>query len=292
MSDIKMDKELYQKLLRFQKQEITEYIVYRELSKSATSKNKEVLNKISNDEKRHYNEWKKYTKKDVEPDKFKVFFYLTVSKIFGITFAVKMMENLEKGAEEAYSYIVDKIEPADSILKDEIEHERLLINMINEERINYIGSMVLGLNDALVELTGALSGLTFALQNTSTVGIAGLITGIAASLSMAASEYLSQKSEGGNTSPLKASIYTGIAYIFTVLFLVFPYFVFSHYMIALLFTLINAFIVIFLFSFFVSVVKDLRFKSIFIEMFLISFGVSFLSFGIGILVRKVFHIEI
>ena len=95
MSDIKMDKELYQKLLRFQKQEITEYIVYRELSKSATSKNKEVLNKISNDEKRHYNEWKKYTKKDVEPDKFKVFFYLTVSKIFGITFAVKMMENWE-----------------------------------------------------------------------------------------------------------------------------------------------------------------------------------------------------
>ncbi len=292
MSDIKRDKELYQKLLRFQKQEITEYIVYKELSKSATSKNKEVLNKISNDEERHYNEWKKYTKKDVKPDKFKVFFYLTVSKIFGITFAVKMMENLEKGAEEAYSYIVDKIEPADSILKDEIEHERLLIDMIDEERINYIGSMVLGLNDALVELTGALSGLTFALQNTSTVGIAGLITGIAASLSMAASEYLSQKSEGGNTSPLKASVYTGIAYIFTVLFLVFPYFVFSHYMIALLFTLINAFIVIFLFSFFVSVVKDLRFKSIFIEMFLISFGVSFLSFGIGILVRKVFHIEI
>ncbi len=290
--DIKISPELYEKLLKFQEQEITEHAVYRELSKRAEGKNKEVLERISKDEKRHYEEWKKYTRKEVGPNKFKVFLYLMTAKIFGITFAIKMMENMEKGAEESYSLIVNEIEPADSILKDEIEHERLLIDMIDEERINYIGSMVLGLNDALVELTGALSGLTFALQNTNTVGIAGLITGIAASLSMAASEYLSQKSEGGRTSPLKASIYTGIAYIFTVLFLVFPYFVFSHYMVALAFTLIDAVIVILLFSFFVSVVKDIRFKSIFLEMFFISFGVAFLSFIIGIVVRNVFHIEI
>ncbi len=290
--EIEISQELYEKLLKFQEQEITEHIVYRELSKKAQGKNREVLARISKDEKRHYEEWRKYTKREVEPNKFKVFLYLMTAKIFGITFAIKMMENMEKGAEESYSLIVNEIEPADSILKDEVEHERLLIDMIDEERINYIGSMVLGLNDALVELTGALSGLTFALQNTNTIGIAGLITGIAASLSMAASEYLSQKSEGGRTSPLKASVYTGIAYIFTVLFLVFPYFVFSYYMIALAFTLIDAVIVIFLFSFFVSVVKDMRFKSIFFEMFFISFGVAFLSFVIGIIVRNVFHIEI
>ncbi len=290
--DIKISPELYEKLIKFQEQEITEHVVYRELSKKAQDKNRGVLERISKDEKRHYEEWKKYTKKEVESNKFKVFLYLLTAKIFGITFAIKMMENMEKGAEESYSLIVNEIEPADSILKDEVEHERLLIDMIDEERINYIGSMVLGLNDALVELTGALSGLTFALQNTNTVGIAGLITGIAASLSMAASEYLSQKSEGGRTSPLKASVYTGIAYIFTVLFLVFPYFVFSHYMIALTFTLIDAVAVILLFSSFVSVVKDMKFKGIFLEMFFISFGVAFLSFVIGIIVRNVFHIEI
>ncbi len=292
MEKVKIKEDLRQKLIEFQRQEITEHVVYKRLSRIATSQNKDVLERTSNDEKRHYNEWKKYTGEDVKPSRIKVFFYLTVAKILGITFAVKMMENMEKGAEEAYSLIVEEIEPADSILKDEIEHERLLIDMIDEERINYIGSMVLGLNDALVELTGALSGLTFALRNTNTVGIAGLITGIAASLSMAASEYLSQKSEGGDTSPLKASIYTGIAYIFTVLFLVFPYFVFSHYVVALAFTLIDALIVIFVFSFFVSVVKDMKFGEIFWEMFFISFGVAFLSFIIGALVRNVFHIEI
>ena len=55
--------------------------------------------------------------------------------------------------------------------------------------------MVLGLNDALVEFTGALAGYTFALQNTLLVAMTGLITGVAASLSMATSEYLSTKSE-------------------------------------------------------------------------------------------------
>ena len=38
--------------------------------------------------------------------------------------------------------------------------------MLDEERLRYIGSVVLGLNDALIELTGALAGLTLALQNT------------------------------------------------------------------------------------------------------------------------------
>ena len=35
--------------------------------------------------------------------------------------------------------------------------------MINDERLQYISSMVLGINDALVELTGAPAGFTFAL---------------------------------------------------------------------------------------------------------------------------------
>ena len=47
--------------------------------------------------------------------------------------------------------------------------------------------MVLGLNDALVELTGTIAGLTFVLTNTTLIAMAGIITGIAATLSMAAS---------------------------------------------------------------------------------------------------------
>ncbi len=177
------------------------------------------------------------------------------------------------------------------IHKDEVDHEDLLVGMVNEQRIEYIGSMVLGLNDALVELTGALAGFTFALQNAKTIGEAGLITGIAASLSMAASEYLSKKSEEGSKDPLKASFYTSVAYVFTVFFLIFPYFLLSSHFIALGIMLVNAMLVIYFFSFFVSVVKNKSFKSLFGEMMLISFGVAIISFFVGWIARSVFQIE-
>ena len=132
--------------------------------------------------------------------------------------------------------------------KEEDEHEKALIDMLDEERLKYIGSMVLGLNDALVELSGALAGFTFALTESRLVGVAGLITGVAATLSMGASEYLSQRSESGELHPLKAAIYTGIAYLITVTLLVAPYFIVPNVYLAPLWALFDAFLVILFFS--------------------------------------------
>ena len=44
------------------------------------------------------------------------------------------------------------------MLSREEEHERELIALIDEERLRDMGSVVLGLNDALVEFTGMLAG--------------------------------------------------------------------------------------------------------------------------------------
>lgn len=52
-------------------------------------------------------------------------------------------------------------------LEEEV-HEKSLIALINEERLEYMGSVVLGLNDALVEFTGALAGFTLALKRSQT----------------------------------------------------------------------------------------------------------------------------
>ena len=92
-----------------------------------------------------------------------------------------------------------------------------LLSMLDEEALKYMGSVVLGLNDALVELTGALAGLTFAFQNTKLIALTGLITGISASLSMAASEYLSSRADGEENAG-RSALYTGIAYIITVIY--------------------------------------------------------------------------
>lgn len=78
----------------------------------------------------------------------------------------------------------------------------------------------------MAEFTGSLAGWTFAMQNNKLILLAGIITGISATLSMASSEYLSAKNEG-EENPLKSSIYTGIAYIITVIILLLPYAIFT-----------------------------------------------------------------
>ena len=211
-------------ILAFQKNEITEHFIYKKLLLlEKKENNRRVLGRISSDELRHYDIWKSYTGEEVRPNKFKIWWYVFVARVFGVTFGIKLMESGEEGAQEAYNQISRTVSAAKKVEMEENEHERQLIAMIDEERLKYIGSVVLGLNDALVELTGTLAGLTFALQNAQLVGVAGLITGIAASLSMGASEYLSTKAEGGEKNPLKASIYTGFAYVLavTVLILIF-----------------------------------------------------------------------
>lgn len=288
-----LDKKTEKLILTSQRNEITEHIVYEKLAQSTKdSQNRKILQRISDEELGHYNFWKKYTNKDMQPDKLKVWMHFLIAKIFGITFGMKLMENGEEKAQTTYEKISKLVPSAKSIVEDEDKHEKELINLIDEERLRYIGSMILGLNDALVELTGALAGLTFALQNTRLTAMAGLITGIAASLSMAASEYLSTKSESNSKNPLKASVYTGTVYVITVLFLIFPYFIFTEPLLCLSLTILNAIIVIFIFTFYISVAKEISFKNRFSEMVLISLGIAALTFVIGFIIRIILNIEL
>jgi VIT1/CCC1 family predicted Fe2+/Mn2+ transporter len=280
-------------ILVAQKNEITEHFVYEKLSQWIKDpNNRGVLKRISDDELRHYGFWKKHTRRDVNPNKLKIWKYFLISKLFGITFGIKLMERNEEKAQVMYEKISEYIPDVKSIIEDENEHEKQLIELIDEERLRYVSSMVLGLNDALVELTGALAGFTLALQNTRLIAMTGLITGVAASLSMATSEYLSTKSESSTKNPFKASFYTGIAYVLTVLFLIFPYLLFTDMYLCLSLTILNAIIVILLFTFYISVAKDFSFKRRFFEMTLISLGIAGLTFTIGFIIRAFLNVEV
>jgi VIT1/CCC1 family predicted Fe2+/Mn2+ transporter len=280
-------------ILTAQKNEITEHFIYEKLSQSTEDPhNKKILEHIAEDELKHYNFWKKYTKTDIKPDKLQIWWYYLISRILGITFGIKLMERGEEKAQITYRELSGVVPDVAKIIEDEKEHEKKLIDLIDEERLRYVGSMVLGLNDALIELTGALAGFTLALQNTRLIAMAGLITGVAASLSMAASEYLSTKTEESNKNPLKASAYTGSAYVATVLFLIFPYLLFTNIYLALGLTILNAIIVILIFTFYISIARDVPFKRRFSEIALISLGIATLSFIIGFLIRVFLNIEI
>jgi len=279
-------------LVGFQRSEITEHHIYARLSEVERGENREVLRRISEDELRHYDAWRAYTHAEVPPDNLMVTAYFVIARLLGITFATKLMEKGEERAQAAYANTVRELPESDAIIADENKHENELIELIDEERLNYVGSVVLGLNDALVELTGTIAGLTFALQNNSMVGMVALVTGVAASLSMASSEYLSQKSEAGSKDPVKASLYTGVAYVITVMLLVFPYFVFESIYLSLAASFLNAFLIIIVFTFFVSVTKDQPFERRLVEMVAITLGVAAISFAIGLALRVLFGLEV
>ncbi|HLC73338.1 MAG TPA: VIT1/CCC1 transporter family protein [Candidatus Nanoarchaeia archaeon] len=278
-------------ILRAQKNEITEYYIYSKLAnKIKEENNKKILKKIANDELKHYNIWKKYSKKEIKPNFFRVYWYIFLSSVLGLSFGLKLMEKREKLAKEVYKKIDGKF-PLTSFIKDEHGHEKKLLNLIKEERVEYAGSIVLGLNDALVELTGALSGLTFALQNGKIIAITGFITGVAASMSMAASEYLSSR-EDDNKTPKKSAIYTGVAYIATVLLLILPYLLLDNIYLSLGIMLSIAILIIAGYTFYISTAKELKFGRRFLEMVVISITVAIISFLIGLIIRNVFMVEV
>jgi len=280
-------------ILILQKEELNGHYTYLKLASVVKDEhNAQVLNRIAQEEMKHYQIWKRYTETETTPKKLRIRFYYGLSRIFGLTFGIKLMELGEEKAQKTYAELVDLIPEARQILTDEEKHEDELLEMLDEESLNYAGSVVLGLNDALVELTGALAGLTFAFQNTQVIALAGLITGISAAFSMAASEYLSSKSEGGEKSPVKSAVYTGIAYIITVAILILPYLIAKNYLVSLAWTIANAILVIAIFNFYISVARGFDFKKRFFEMSLISLGVALFSFVIGNIVRRVFGINV
>ena len=285
----------YLKLIeKFQQDEMTSSKLYSIIAKRVKDKkNKDVLLKMSAEEYAHAQVWKQYTNKSVKPNFFKVWFYTFISYLLGYTFVIKLLEVNEYDGINSLECVKDVFSEVENIIAQEKAHEKILIDMLDEERLNYVGAMVLGLNDALVELTGTIAGLTFVLMNTTLIAMAGIITGIAATLSMAASNYLAERANG-NENALKASIYTGIAYLITVVFLTLPYLLFPNNMFvwALVTMLLIVVLLIFLFSFYISTVKSEKVMPRFLEMSSISLGVALISFLIGIVAKMCFGIDV
>jgi VIT1/CCC1 family predicted Fe2+/Mn2+ transporter len=291
---MQLSESVRRQVLAFQQTEITEHHIYKRLAKRVKSpENAKIIEQIAEDELQHYKGWKKYTNQDIQPRWLYVWFYYFISVVFGFTFGIKLMERGEENAQKNYADVSTAIPEAAKFQHEEDVHEERLINMLDEERLRYAGSIVLGLNDALVELTGALAGLTLALQRGDLIALSGLITGIAAAMSMAASEYLSTRSEKTDKHPVRAAIYTGIAYIVTVALLVLPYLISPEtFYLDLAIALTTAVIIIAIFNYYISVAKSESFRARFAEMAILSLSVAAFSFVIGYFIRQWLGIEV
>jgi VIT1/CCC1 family predicted Fe2+/Mn2+ transporter len=285
------DKKLLSAALEIQRKEIDEYHIYTRLAKLCKDvHNAGILRSVADAELKHFRYWQAKTGAEAHPRRFKVFWTILIARVLGLSFTLKRMEKNEGTASRHYQALAVHFPEVKSISEEEAGHERQLLTMLDEERLRYAGSVVLGLNDALVELTGALAGFTLALGGTRLISLAGLVTGISAAFSMAASDYLSRRADG-DPGAAKSALYTGGAYIITVAVLILPFLLLPEKFAALAITLVLAVIIIFLFNYYLAVAKDLDFKRRFGEMALISLGVAALSFGVGFLLKNVLGVD-
>jgi len=277
-----------------QQNELTESFIYEKIAAFAKGEeNKQTLLRLAREEKAHYEIWKKYSGTELKPQKGKVAWFTLIARVLGFTFAVKLMERGEENAQEEYALLAQEVAESVTIRQQEEEHEQALLAMLDEETLQYVGSMVLGLNDALVELTGSLAGFAFALQNNRLIALSGLIVGISATFSMASSEFLAARSEG-RSDALKSCSYTGVAYLITVILLIAPYLLLgpSQYLLALICMLVVVVLIIAGFTYYTSVAQDQPFRSRFLEMAVISISVAVVSFIVGILAKRFLGVDL
>lgn len=293
MSEKQISKELMKLVKKAQIDEEQGTILYAYMAKrEKNEENKKLLEQMSKDEAKHAAVWKSYTNKDLKPSKLSIIWFKILTVVMGFTFVVKTMQKKENLAQVGYEKMKEELPEAAKILDDERRHEKELYNMLDEERLHYIGAMVLGLNDALVELTGAIAGVTFALANTRLVALTGIITGVSATFSMAASNYLAERADN-NPKALKSSIYTGMAYLVTVALLVLPYLLFPVHMYVPAFAvmILTVILIIMFFNYYISVAKEEPFLKNFLTMAGISLSVAVVSYIIGVVAKNLLGID-
>ena len=293
MTTKQLDPAVEKKLMAAQRTEISEHYIYARLAGVIRGKkNREILSSISEDELRHHNLCNIYTCREVKPNRFKIWLYYVIARVFGVTFGLKLMERGEDKAHAVYRDLAPTIPEAAGVAEDEERHGNELLNLIDDERLEYSSDIVRGLNVAVVELTGALSGFTLALRENDLVLTAGIIIGITMSLSIAGTEYLATKSSTSAKNPLKSAVYGGLANALTVVLLLIPFLFIGNIYLALGVMILETMVILYVLTFYLSVARETPVTRMFLEMTGISLGIAALAFGIGFLAREFLHIHI
>lgn len=281
----------------FAANEYRDYVTYRELAKIETNPAfRAILEQLVQQELDDYRFWLQFSsKKRHRLSAFEVGSLKMMRRALGLTFTAKFLERHEKQAIHNYAECLSTVDDTmkarlQEIICHETEHEQEMINQIKEERVKFLGSIVLGVNDGLIELTGALVGFVFALRNARLAGFFGLVTGVAATLSMASSAYMQARHEEGR-DPKRAALYTGTSYLLVVAGLVLPFFLIPNISLALSAMAVVIVSMIAGFSFYASVLFDRNFKRQLGEMLAFSLGVAGVAFLLGSLIRSLTGIQ-
>jgi len=196
--------------VHFYVMEMGDYYTYLSLAEGISDKDlSEKIKKIAYMEKEHALFWKEFLeKRGIKPPEtgkpaLKILLMRLMSKFINPVVVISFFELGESGAiKQYYRFLKNEPLPEEErqklkkIILDEIEHETFFARQINEKGVSNIRDFVLGMNDGLVEILGAVAGLSAVyLNNPLMVGVSGLIVGMAGALSMGIGAFISVRSQ-------------------------------------------------------------------------------------------------
>lgn len=283
--------------IAYAQNELTEHLIYGKLAAMEKgSANKALLEKLSAQEKSHYEFWKSLVPgAEVKPRRTGLIITPILRVVLGVTFTAKLLESHEKDAVARYQKILPHIPAShrarfEEIIKDEQSHEQSFIAQVRERRIAYLGFIALGLADAIVEITGVHAGFLGVTGSTLIAGISGVIVGFAAAISMGSASYLQAKQD-----PEKSAIISGfatwISYFCSVICLALPYFLITTMITAFIVSTSIGIILLGAFTFYGAVVFDRAFLREFTESVSLMLGTALATFILGNIVGRVFHVN-
>jgi len=254
----------------------------------------EILRNFAVEERRHYDFWKEYLGKEAGYSGLRLWWYKILVWLLGPTFVIKLLERSEHKTIAEYRRIAEKLPSSQreallSLIEDEERHEEAFMAAMGEAepRVRYVGFIVLGLSDAIIEVTGVHAGFLGVSHRPLVAGIAGLIVGFAASISMASAAYLQAK-QNQAVSALRSALYTGVSYLLAVVMLALPYFFTPQMAWAFWLSVGVAMLLILAFVYYSCVLFERDFRSEAIESIVVLSGTTILSYGFGELLRWLF----
>lgn len=275
--------------------EFSDFTLYDRLARTvkADSPFAGILKTLSATEQRHFEFWKKYVP-DVDPKlgRLKLYWILFLRRFFGLTFATRYLDRHEANVIQIYQGLAQLIPEADrpafnAMVADEKEHERAFAMKVESSAVRYISFVVLGLADALVEISGIHAGWLGLFDKTEIAGLAGIIAGGAASLAMASAAF-AQAKQGWQGSARLSAVYTGVSYFITAVMLATPYFLTSTMLLALGTSLTLAVVILAITTWYSIVIQQKFFLRDFVETLAILFATTIVVFLLGAFVSAEF----
>lgn len=296
MSEVGSSSKLVAKMAALD--EYKDYVVYRALARvERNPQRRVVLEKLAEQEWRHFEFWSEVA--EVKPAAWRVglYAYLLVLLRFllGVTFVVKLLERNEREVIARYRsverlFVGERLERLRRIIEEEESHEEAFIAQLDETLVKYMGALVLGLADAIVEITAAHAGALGSTNSTIVAGVVGLIVGVGASISMASASFLQTKHEVGK-SPVVAALVTGVGYMVAVAFMSLPFFLTHDIYVAFVASIAVAIALAFVLTFQAAVYAGRDFRFEFIQTVGLLLGTAMFTYLLGKWLGGLFGIE-